>query len=433
VWILFLLAIGYYSQRLFSFVRVHEYLASLSISLLAVCSLSAQTDTVLPRYPFIVHDSSHVRNDEIALHLFYEKLSQLQKTKEGKLNIVHIGDSHIQADFFSGELRQHFQREFGNAGRGLIFPYRVAKTNEPLSFKTSTNVNWEAKRNAFPKQALPIGVSGITIETTDTAAEIKLTVKDQENLDYGFNKITLFHAKSEENFDFAIYDSLYREIAYVDNLNDSTDKYSNVIMLDKPYKHVIIKSCPRNTSQTCARIYGMLLENNCPGVVYDMIGVNGAEYRHYNQSQYFIEQLSVLKPDLVIISMGTNEGYAMGFDSHLFYLHIDSLVTAIKRSNPSACFLLTTPGDSFRRTRKGRVKNPDMQEARNTIVNYCQQNNIAYWDLYEVMGGYGSMQKWFKAGLTAKDRLHFNGRGYGIQADLMYKAIISGYTKYKKE
>jgi len=411
---------------------------SLKVLTVACCLISVssfaqvQIDTVLPKYPFIVTDSSMVYNDSAALKPFYEKLAQLNKTKTGTVNIIHIGDSHIQADFFSGKLRQDFQTDFGNAGRGLIFPYRAAKTNEPVSIKTSTNVVWQAKRNAFPNQPLPIGISGITIETADTSAEIKIIVKDQGDLDYSFNRITLFHSKSEENFDFAIYDSIHNEIGYMNNESMSSNKYTTTLTFDHAYKQIIIKSCPRNTSQTCAQIFGILLENDKSGILYDMIGVNGAEYTHYNQSKYFIEQLDFLNPDLVIISMGTNEGYNAGFEAAKFYTHIDSLVSSIRRTNPDASFLLTTPGDSFRRTRKGRVKNPDMLEARNTIIRYCKQNNCAYWDLYGVMGGYGSMLKWYKAGLTAKDRLHFNGRGYMIQADLMYMAMLKNYKKHIK-
>ena len=401
------------------------------ISLTAKAQLT--TDTVLPKYPFIVLDSNVISNDSIALKSFYEKLKLLKDGKNAKVSVVHIGDSHIQADHFSGKLRQNFQMDFGNAGRGFVFPYHVAKTNEPVSYRTTTNTVWQAKRNVFPEQPLPIGVGGITIETADTAAEIKLTVKDQGTLDYGFNKITLFHDKSEDNFDFAVYDSLYHEIGYVSSLGDSGSKYTNTLLFDKSYHQVIIKSCPRNTSQTCARVFGISVENEKGGVIYHMIGVNGAEYRHYTQSKYFIDQLPFLKPDLVIISLGTNEGYSAGFESEAFYTHIDSLVREIKRTNPGADFLLTTPGDSFRRTRKGRMKNPDMLLARNTLINYCRKNNYAYWDLYAVMGGYGSMLKWYKGGLTAKDRLHFNGRGYMIQADLMYKALLKNYSKYQTE
>ena len=41
-----------------------------------------------------------------ALFGFYQKLYQLEKIKKGKINIVHIGDSHIQADLFTAKIRR---------------------------------------------------------------------------------------------------------------------------------------------------------------------------------------------------------------------------------------------------------------------------------------------------------------------------------------
>src|SRR3989344_8170694 len=163
-----------------------------------------------------------------------------------------------------------------------------------------------------------------------------------------------------------------------------------------------------------------------------MIGVNGAEYRHYVMSKYFTQQLSYLSSDLMIISLGTNEAYSAGFDKDLFYRSIDSLVLSIKAISPNVNFVISTPPDSYRKTRKGRVKNPDMKLARETVVDYCLKNNVAYWDLYEIMGGYGSMGKWYAMKLTAKDRVHFSGRGYQIHGDLFYTALMNGYEKYKK-
>src|SRR3989304_5586774 len=74
-------------------------------------------DSALKKYTFIKADSGKLHNDSIALRSFYEKLYQLKTTGKGKVNVAHIGDSHIQADFFSGVVRQHFHLDFENAGR----------------------------------------------------------------------------------------------------------------------------------------------------------------------------------------------------------------------------------------------------------------------------------------------------------------------------
>lgn len=383
------------------------------------------------QYPFIKQEINRIENDSASINFFYKKLYELQESKKGRVDIVHIGDSHIQADLFSGTIRQQLQIRFGNAGRGLIFPYRVAKSNEPASYKTSTNKIWDSKRNVFYEKPLPIGVSGFTIETTDSMAEINLTVKDQPGLGYDFTKFTLFQEKGIRNYDITICDEINCERGIFKSIDTSTSAFVSELKFDKPIRQIVLRNKSTDTiHQKTTRIYGMMLENDSAGVLYNMIGVNGAEYRHYVKSKYFMEQLSYLNADMVIVSLGTNEAYSTAFDRVLFYRHIDSLVSSIKLASPNAIVLLTTPADSFRKSRKGRIKNPDMQIARATIINYCLQHNLPYWDLYEIMGGYGSIAKWFTAQLSAKDRVHFNGKGYQIQGDLFYKALITGFEKY---
>ena len=389
--------------------------------------------TSYTQYKFLRLDLNRIENDSISLKSFYKKLEQLDATRKGRVTITHIGDSHIQADLLSGTIRQKMQLKFGNAGRGLIFPYRVAKSNEPSSYKTTTNKTWDSKRNVFYEKSLPIGISGFTIETTDSMAEINLLVKDQPGLGYMFTKFTLFHEKGLTNYDITICDDTNCVRGILKSRDKSMNPFVSELKFDKPIRQIILKNkCTDTSCRQSTRIYGMLLENDSSGVLYNMIGVNGSEYRHYTMSEHFIEQLSYLKSDLIIVSMGTNEGFSKGFDRNVFYHQVDSLILSIRTNNPQASIILTTPGDSYRKSRKGGVKNPDMKLAKETIINYCMNNNLAYWDLYEIMGGFGSMGKWYIAKLSAKDRVHFSGKGYQIQGDLFYKALINGYEKYKQ-
>jgi hypothetical protein len=416
--------------------RLSGRLCALFIFLLFTLSFHASAQTIdssaYKMYKFIRTDLNKIENDSSALAFVYEKLYQLEKTKQGRVNIVHMGDSHIQADILSGSIRQKMQLKFGNAGRGLIFPYRVAKSNEPGSYKTATNVVWDAKRNVFYDKPLPIGISGFTVETRDSVAEISLMVKDQPNLGYGFTKFTLFHEKGPGNYELTVCDDLNCEIGIIRPIDKSANPFVSEVKFSRPMRQIYLRNRSADTAMKhSTRIYGMMLENDSAGVLYNMIGVNGAEYRHYNMSKYFLQQFSYLNADLVIISMGTNEAFSAGFDKDLFYRNIDTLITNIRNANPSTAILLTTPGDSFRKSRKGRVKNPDMKLAKDAIIKYSLDHNIACWDLYEVMGGYGSMAKWYAAKLSAKDKVHFSGKGYQIQGDLLYQAFLEGYEKYK--
>ena len=115
-----------------------KYSLIISIFFLPTFLLNAQSlDESSGRYTFITPDRNRIENDA-HLQPFFERLYQLKRSGEGQVNIIHLGDSHIQADFLTNVVRKNLQREFGNAGRGLVVPARVAGTNEPLNFRSSS-------------------------------------------------------------------------------------------------------------------------------------------------------------------------------------------------------------------------------------------------------------------------------------------------------
>jgi hypothetical protein len=157
------------------------------------------------------------------------------------------------------------------------------------------------------------------------------------------------------------------------------------------------------------------------GVCYYIAGANGAEYATFNQKYEFFKETALLQPDLVIISMGTNEAFG-NLDQKIFENNIDAFVSQIRYYNPAAEILITTPGDALKRK---RYLNPNIGKAVSILVNYATASNIAVWDLNSIMGGYGSMKKWFTAGLSQNDRIHFSREGYYIQGLLLFNALMN--------
>jgi len=105
----------------------------------------SDTDTLVSvEYPFINYEADTLINAKY-LQPFFNKLLKLENGDTNQISILHIGDSHIQADFLTREIRKDLQLRFGNAGRGLVFPLRVAGTNEPVDYHSSTNVSWTGR------------------------------------------------------------------------------------------------------------------------------------------------------------------------------------------------------------------------------------------------------------------------------------------------
>ena len=136
-------------------------------------------------YPFIHYNQNYIEwNDSTSINDFFKKL---KRTQTHKLKVLHIGDSHVQADIFTGYIRNELQKILGDGGRGFVFPYAAAATHAAYDYKTTCKGKWEFSRNVQPYPAYDMGITGATIHTEDSTASFKLVfpswaLKDNNNV-----------------------------------------------------------------------------------------------------------------------------------------------------------------------------------------------------------------------------------------------------------
>ena len=172
-------------------------------------------------------------------------------------------------------------------------------------------------------------------------------------------------------------------------------------------------------------LYGIKLLNSKHGVVVDCIGNNGATYSSYLNIGGFARQLTDLKPQLVIISLGTNEAYGSltSVESN-----IDRLVKSISQECPGVKLLLTTPLETHKRSGRGYVVQSGVAAVRDIIMNYCKKHHIAVWDFYTVAGGKGAASRWLAPKYMKSDHLHLTDRGYHFMGRLLGEALMNLLT-----
>ena len=396
--------------------------------LLAITFKVAAQDTVSYSYQSVGLELDHVNEIQNAAHLddVFENLYQLRRTKNSQISMVHIGDSHVQGDFLTQPIRRHFQNRFGNAGRGLVVPGRVASTNESYNIVSCSEVFWNAKRCVHPDEPMPIGVSGITIGTKSPNATIDIYMRDLKQ-DYTFNKIKLFYLKDRNSFNFILRDTLNKELARIESRDDDSIINYSTAGLSQPVQAIRIETIKEKSHQNQAVVFGVSFENGSAGVLYHSIGVNGAKYKHYNASQYFATQTAALKPTLIIVSLGTNEALDFPNLDIMFFQHIDDLITSLRRNNPKAKFILTTPPNTFRL--KTEV-NPGVKIIRERILRYAVENGFAFYDAYSAWGGESAAKTWQECGYLRSDGIHFTREAYEYQANLFFNAFIKSYNRY---
>lgn len=178
------------------------------------------------------------------------------------------------------------------------------------------------------------------------------------------------------------------------------------------------------------RTSGLARETGEPGLVYHMLGINGATSVTFSDAAK-MEEIASLHPDLVIVSFGTNEAHSRRYLSQAHKLQIDRLLTMLKASCPEAVFLLTTPPGAYVGRRRSRTINPRTMTAARMIKEYAQEHQMAVWDMYNIVGGKNdACRNWTKHRMLRADGIHFTPEGYRLQGNLLHQALIKAYNEY---
>ena len=380
------------------------------------------------QYPFIQyqHNKIDFPADSSAYDLVLSKLHDLVTKGEGKLEILQIGGSHIQADIYSNIARKRLQNFYPglNGGRGFVFPYSVAKTNNPVNLKVKSKGNWKGVRNVQKKnKRKTLGLAGISVETKDSIASIRIfSYKSYHH--YDFNRVKLFYNMDSLNYAIHIADSSIIDSVYTDSLLQYSEYFLNQYI---DTLHIRIQRT--DTNKRAFVFYGATMETDDPGVVYHSIGINGASIPSFLRCQLFEDQMRVISPDLVVLSLGTNDAYGKTFSSQVYFNNYDTLIQRIKSANPNVAIMITVPNDDYLYK---RYPNKFTAEQEVVIYDLAKKHKAGVWDLYKIMGGFNSSQTWYNYDLMKYDRIHFTKQGYILKGDLFFNAILKMYDNYIK-
>ena len=208
-----------------------------------------------------------------------------------------------------------------------------------------------------------------------------------------------------------------------------TDSY--LFELPEPTGSFQIRFLQQDSIPQTFILNGFIPEKNTPGIVYHSIGVNGASVPSYLECEYFEDELTLINPDLVIFGIGINDATKRDFSIASFVDDYNQLIQRIERVNPDCAFVFITNNDSYRRVRRNTYQvNTNGSLAMKAFFEIAQTHQGAVWDLFSLMGGLRSMQKWEVNKLSKRDKVHFTTAGYELLGDLLYNALIDYYLQY---
>lgn len=362
---------------------------------------------------------------------FFRKLDTLLFFGEGDVNIVHIGGSHVQSGTFPNRMRRNLlAMRYGiEGGRGVVFPFSVAKSNTPSSYYSSYTGKWKAYRNSQPKTPLRMGLTGMAASTSDPSATVTIVSRERNPMgspyDFRFDRVQVLGRSDSDTLVPVVHlDTLTLLPASHD---PDRDLYEFVLPSLTDSLVLGTSGVPGEWNLT-----GIVLDHGRPGLTYHGIGVNGASLNSYFKCEDFERDLALLKPDLIIFAIGINDANTPNFNKERFVSNYIQMVDMALRVAPDCAILFVTNNDSFRRSRRSYYLNQNGPVVQDAFYGLARRYDAGIWDLFRIMGGLNSMKQWESAGLANRDKIHFTESGYILIGDLLYNALLDRYLEHLK-
>ena len=387
------------------------------------------------RLPFAVDSLCIVSDPAHSLDGFFAGLDSLSAGRDTVITIVHLGDSHIQAGYYSGAAMRLLQQQYGNAGRGWIAPFKIARSNEPDDYFISTLVKeWTIGRCIQQIPRCPVGPGGIGIQTVSPFVNFDIAIAPNNGAGYAFNQVVVYRGEKSTPM---LPSGALRDSACILEGEQAPEMrmITDTIRISVLTESLQLQSTRRKQgtdlllpAQSFTNLYyGFSLTNGRPGVLYHSIGVNGSMFVNYTDKRY-VRQLAAFRPSLLIVSLGTNETFGRRFTAGEFSEQIGSFLALVKEYMPHTAILFTTPPECYKRVvidRKRRyVRNENTERAARAIVGVTEKEGLACWDLFHATGGRKSSEDWFNGKWMARDRIHFSKEAYHEQGLLQFNALI---------
>jgi len=356
---------------------------------------------------------------------FYDKLQN--QTGNRVVRIAVCGDSFIEADILTSDLREMLQNKYGGRGVGFVpFSHPLLKFRSTVS--TST-IGWNdysvMKKKSIPQEYLhSMYISGnISVPVEESARSYFKGTRQKQFLDYAEKASILF--KSTKATDMTV------------TVNDTTSHTYHL----NPSEQVQCITLEEKISSLCINLtksdgfigYGVCFDDN-KGVAVDNFSIRGNSGMALftSNADTNSEIHSYLNYDLIILQYGLNVMSEDNLNYSVYKGHLKKLISYMKLCFPHSAIVVL--GVSDRGTRvSGKIKTMNSVMPMITEQHMAaMESGVAFWNTFNAMGGENSISKFVEKGMAGKDYTHINLKGGKVIADEMFSSITNEIDRLPK-
>lgn len=354
---------------------------------------------------------------------FDEVFAALEQAEEKPVRIVHYGDSQIEEDRITGTIRERLQERFGGNGPGMM-PARKLSTprmSGSSSVKLRRYFNYGGQGNRASGRQYGPFADFTRLDSVTTLSFRQVVRKDQRPSN--FERVTLVAGN-------------VRSYLNVNNEGDqrrveTTDNPLSFIRYELPDSSARVSL----TTTGHADLYGVLLDSKT-GVRMDnvpMRGCSGTIFTSMDDAQLrsFYKEENVR---MIILQYGGNSVPYLKTDKVIsnYKENIRKQIRHIQELAPKAKIVFIGPSDMATTINGKRQTYPKLANVVDSLRSAALECGAAYWDIYGVMGGEGSMVQWVTArpALAGPDYIHFTLAGARKVGEMFCDSFSLYYEYY---
>jgi lysophospholipase L1-like esterase len=362
----------------------------------------------------------------VALDPFFVELARAEAGEPGTLvRVMHVGDSSIGRDGLPHALRRRMQARFGDGGAGFVLLDRESE-NYLNQAATMTATGWSICYLAY--KCDPGGRYGYAGHVVRGAAgaHTRIDTRTRGSSGRSVSRYELWYRADPQGGSMVVRIDGGDPLT-IDTQSDAPmDRWHELRVA--PGRHRFELSA-RGDGRP--RAYGVVLETDGPGVVWDTISMIGAFARRlaWWDAKHLAEQVAHRDPDLLVFGFGGNDLRRFALDELDRATFVEELRTVLQRlraGKPKLACLVIGLNDHAR-AGKFEIARKHMREAVAAQREAAFAEGCAFFDAVAAMGGYGSIRDWRAQELAEPDLQHLSMRGRDRLGELIFAAMMRRY------
>lgn len=322
------------------------------------------------------------------------------------VRIAILGDSFIEADILTADLREKLQQSYGGSGAGFA-PMASPLTAYRRTIKTQSK-GWSSynimQRRAAPQQARDnFYVSGWVCQPTPGAHTRWENTSARERLDTCSAARIFFISPRDSRVAVVLNDTLRHEFS-IDG-----DEAVRQLTVEAPR----IRSLEFHVLSGVEGFigYGAVFESD--GMVIDNYSVrsNNGQAMFWTNPSVNAQINAMLGYDLVVLQYGLNI-MQQGVRNYSSYTNqIEKMVGFVRQCFPGAAMLILSVSDRAVKTDSGIAQMDAVPHMVSSQRQAAQRTGTAFWSTADAMLAQGGMVRFVANGWAGKDFTHINYAG----------------------